>query len=80
MALTSKDARLEIEHRIPLVEKIETALDPDFQKYFVSAMGIPNSDDPYQKLAQTVTLPRATSNQTSRTNRNRPARKRYNTA
>ncbi len=80
MALTSKDARIEIEHRIPLVEKIETALDPDFQKYFVSAMGIPNSDDPYQKLAQTVTLPRATTNQTSRTNRNRPARQRYNTA
>ncbi|MCH9852450.1 MAG: ASKHA domain-containing protein [Alphaproteobacteria bacterium] len=80
MALTSKDARIEIEQRIELVEKIETALDPDFQKYFVSAMGIPNSDDPYQKLSQSVTLPRPTSNQTSRTNRNRPARKRYNTA
>ncbi len=56
-ALTSKAARATIETRIQQVEKIETAIDPNFQKYFVSAMGIPNRDDPYLKLSETVTLP-----------------------
>ncbi len=56
-ALTSTPARIEIEEKIKIVEKIETAIDPNFQRYFVSAMAIPNSEDPYKKLSKTVTLP-----------------------
>ena len=59
-ALTNKRDRIEIEHRVRMVEKIETAIEPAFQKYFVSAMGIPNSDDPYTKLRETIDLPAPT--------------------
>lgn len=46
-ALLDSDARLEIEDLVPLVTKIETALEPRFQVLFFDAMGIPNSADPF---------------------------------
>jgi uncharacterized 2Fe-2S/4Fe-4S cluster protein (DUF4445 family) len=39
------------------IEKIETALEPDFQQLFVNAMAMPNKADPFPKLAAVVQLP-----------------------
>ena len=39
------------------IEKIETALEPDFQQLFVNAMALPNKVDPFPKLAAAVDLP-----------------------
>ena len=57
MALLSKDSRAEIEDLVGKIEKIETAVEPDFQEYFVDAMAIPNKTDPYTNLQKVVTLP-----------------------
>ena len=57
MALLSKSSRAEIEHLVGQIEKIETAVEPDFQQYFVDAMAIPNKTDPYTNLQGVVTLP-----------------------
>jgi uncharacterized 2Fe-2S/4Fe-4S cluster protein (DUF4445 family) len=39
------------------IEKIETALEPHFQKLFIDAMALPNKVDPFPRLAAAVTLP-----------------------
>ena len=39
------------------IEKIETALEPNFQQLFINAMALPNKVDPFPKLAEAVTLP-----------------------
>ena len=46
IALLSRAAREEIETVIRRVEKVETAIEPKFQDYFVAAMNIPNAEDP----------------------------------
>jgi uncharacterized 2Fe-2S/4Fe-4S cluster protein (DUF4445 family) len=51
IALLSRSARDEIESVIRRVEKVETAIAPKFQEYFVSAMSIPNATDPFPHLA-----------------------------
>ena len=38
-------------------EKIETALEPDFQQLFINAMALPNKVDAFPKLAAEVKLP-----------------------
>ena len=57
MALLNRDHRREIEDTVRRIEKIETALEPDFQQLFVNAMALPNKADPFPKLASQVTLP-----------------------
>ncbi len=57
IALLNKSSRLEIEHRVREIEKVETAVDTDFQQHFIDAMGIPHSAHPYQILRGTVDLP-----------------------
>ena len=57
MLLLSRNKRLEIEQVVKSIEKIETALEPTFQGYFVDAMAIPNNRDPYTQLQKSVTLP-----------------------
>ena len=57
VALVNQAKRREIEQVVRLVEKIETALEPKFQEYFVNAMGIPNSVDNFPALDGVVTLP-----------------------
>jgi uncharacterized 2Fe-2S/4Fe-4S cluster protein (DUF4445 family) len=42
IALLNKSARPLIEERVRMVEKIETAVEQDFQEYFVAAMAIPH--------------------------------------
>ena len=44
IALLNRASRLEIEQRARLIEKIETAVDANFQQHFVDAMGIPHSN------------------------------------
>jgi uncharacterized 2Fe-2S/4Fe-4S cluster protein (DUF4445 family) len=57
MALLNRDHRREIEQTVRKIEKIETALEPHFQQYFVNAMALPNKVDPFPKLAAAVPLP-----------------------
>ncbi|MCA0279287.1 MAG: ASKHA domain-containing protein [Proteobacteria bacterium] len=57
MALLNRDHRREIERTVAHIEKIETALEPNFQQLFVNAMALPNKVDPFPKLAEQVNLP-----------------------
>jgi uncharacterized 2Fe-2S/4Fe-4S cluster protein (DUF4445 family) len=57
MALLNRDHRREIEATVRRIEKIETALEPDFQRIFIDAMALPNKVDPFPKLRQAVSLP-----------------------
>jgi uncharacterized 2Fe-2S/4Fe-4S cluster protein (DUF4445 family) len=57
LALLSQEARTEIEQRARSIEKIETAVEKNFQQYFVEAMAIPHSLHSFTELARVVTLP-----------------------
>ncbi|MGB6118348.1 MAG: ASKHA domain-containing protein [Mesorhizobium sp.] len=57
MALLNRDHRREIEAEVRRIEKIETALEPDFQQLFINAMALPNKVDPFPKLSAQVKLP-----------------------
>ena len=57
MALLNRDHRREIEKEVARIEKIETALEPNFQQLFVNAMAMPNKVDAFPELAKVVTLP-----------------------
>jgi uncharacterized 2Fe-2S/4Fe-4S cluster protein (DUF4445 family) len=57
MALLNRDYRREIEAKVREIEKVETALEPDFQSFFVNAMAFPNKVDPFPRLAAVVALP-----------------------
>jgi uncharacterized 2Fe-2S/4Fe-4S cluster protein (DUF4445 family) len=57
IALLSGASRTEIEARVRQIEKIETAVDPDFQRHFVEAMGIPHSTAPNPELSKVIELP-----------------------
>jgi uncharacterized 2Fe-2S/4Fe-4S cluster protein (DUF4445 family) len=57
IALLSRTARREIESVIRRVEKVETAIAPNFQDYFVSAINIPHASDGFEHLARVVNLP-----------------------
>ncbi|MEM7068136.1 MAG: ASKHA domain-containing protein [Pseudomonadota bacterium] len=57
MALLNRNFRREIEDTVTRIEKIETALEPDFQGHFVNAMAMPNKVEPFPKLAEQVKLP-----------------------
>jgi uncharacterized 2Fe-2S/4Fe-4S cluster protein (DUF4445 family) len=60
-ALLSKKARTEIEEVVENVEKIETAVEPKFQEYFVDALAIPNKTVKFERLEQALgfSLPKA---------------------
>jgi uncharacterized 2Fe-2S/4Fe-4S cluster protein (DUF4445 family) len=57
IALLNFPSRLEIGEILPKVEKIETALEPKFQEYFIEAMALPHKTDSYSELSKVVTLP-----------------------
>ena len=57
MALLNRDHRREIEKQVSKIEKIETALEPNFQQLFIDAMAMPNKVDPFPELAKVVALP-----------------------
>ena len=57
MALLSGAGRREIEQVVRSVEKIETAIEPQFQAHFVEAMAIPHKRAAFPNLAREVKLP-----------------------
>ncbi|GAB5471506.1 MAG: ASKHA domain-containing protein [Rhodospirillales bacterium] len=57
IALLNQSARDEIEAVVRAVEKIETAVEPQFQEHFVAAMSMPHASDPFPELAKVVDLP-----------------------
>ncbi len=57
IALLNFPSRLEIGEILPKVEKIETAIEPKFQEYFIEAMAIPHKTDAYEELGKVVTFP-----------------------
>ena len=57
IALSSQKARREIEEQVLKLEKIETAIEPSFQEYFINAMAIPHKVDSFENLSQVVSLP-----------------------
>ncbi|MXW19211.1 MAG: DUF4445 domain-containing protein, partial [Gammaproteobacteria bacterium] len=57
IALLNVPARAEIEAAVRRIEKIETAVEPKFQEYFVDAMAIPNKRDAFPRLFSVVTRP-----------------------
>jgi len=59
IALLNGASRREIEARVCGIEKIETAVDPGFQRHFVEAMGIPHSTAPSPELSKVLELPSA---------------------
>ena len=59
IALLNRASRGEIEKRARLIEKVETAVDENFQNHFVEAMGIPHSTQPSPSLSRVVDLPPA---------------------
>jgi uncharacterized 2Fe-2S/4Fe-4S cluster protein (DUF4445 family) len=64
MALLNREHRREIEQEVSRIEKIETALEPQFQQLFIDAMALPNKVDPFPKLAEQVKLPPRMLNET----------------
>ena len=57
IALLNRQSREVIETLVKNIEKIETALEPKFQDYFVDAMAFPNKTDPFPNLFSLVTQP-----------------------
>jgi len=57
IALLNLPSRIEIGEILPKVEKVETAIEPKFQDYFIEAMALPHKVDPYSELSKLVTLP-----------------------
>jgi len=57
IALLNRASRAEIEYRARQIEKVETAVDANFQNHFVEAMGIPHSSHPFPSLSSAVQLP-----------------------
>jgi uncharacterized 2Fe-2S/4Fe-4S cluster protein (DUF4445 family) len=57
IALLDARSRTLIEQLVGRVEKIETAIEPQFQAHFVEAMAIPHKTAPYPQLRKVVELP-----------------------
>jgi len=76
ISLLNKAARRQIEARVRQVEKVETALDENFQRHFVDAMGFPHASHAYPMLSRVVQLPEPPKTKTTskRRRRRRPQR------
>ncbi len=57
IALLDVRSRAEIEGVVRRIEKIETAIEPDFQAEFVAAMALPHASDAFDNLATAIALP-----------------------
>ncbi len=78
MTLLNRDHRREIESTVRQIEKIETALEPEFQQHFVNAMALPNKVEPFPNLGKQVALPKS-NNGPAETEGKRPRRRRRRT-
>jgi len=74
IALLNVAARREIETVVRRIEKIETAVEPKFQEYFVDAMAIPNKSDKFPLLFAKVQKPLPKSGGNGDTSRRRRRR------
>ncbi len=74
IALLNVAARREIETLVRSIEKIETAIEPNFQEYFVDAMAFPNKSDAFPLLFAEVQKPAPKSGGGDRTRRRRQRR------
>jgi uncharacterized 2Fe-2S/4Fe-4S cluster protein (DUF4445 family) len=59
IALLNRAARTEIGRRTRTIEKVETAVEADFQRHFVEAMAFPHGRREFPNLARMVALPTA---------------------
>ena len=57
IALLDRNSRDEITQIVRNIEKVETAVEPSFQKHFVDAMSIPHKTESYPHLSKVVDLP-----------------------
>jgi len=57
IALLNLAARAEIDEVVRRIEKIETAIEPNFQAEFVAAMAFPHASDSFDHLATAIKLP-----------------------
>ena len=76
IALLDSAAREEIETVVRGIEKVETAVEPAFQRHFVDAMAIPHGTADYVHLPQHVTLPAADQDAPATRRQNRRRRRR----
>lgn len=60
MALLDKQARHDIENVVRKIEKVETAVEADFQQHFVEAMAFPHKVATFPELGAVVKLPKPT--------------------
>ena len=74
IALLNAESRNVIESLVKNIEKIETALEPKFQDYFVDAMAFPNKKDPFPNLFSVVDKPQEKVGQDSAGGRKRRRR------
>jgi uncharacterized 2Fe-2S/4Fe-4S cluster protein (DUF4445 family) len=76
ITLLDQRSRGDIESLVRRVEKIETAVEPRFQEFFVEAMAIPHLTAPFEQLRKAVTLPERTAATTDAAPRGRrPSRR-----
>jgi uncharacterized 2Fe-2S/4Fe-4S cluster protein (DUF4445 family) len=75
IALLNVEARREIESVVRSIEKIETAIEPKFQEYFVGAMAFPHKSDDFTELFKVVARPPAKSIPEDSTNGKRRRRR-----
>ncbi|MFK7731667.1 MAG: ASKHA domain-containing protein [Pseudomonadales bacterium] len=78
IALLNATSREIIEQEVRRIEKIETAVEPKFQEYFVNAMAFPNKTDEFPNLFFVVPKPepKESTSPTTDTGRKRRRRKR----
>jgi uncharacterized 2Fe-2S/4Fe-4S cluster protein (DUF4445 family) len=57
IVLLNLAARAEIEQVVRGIEKVETAIEPNFQGEFVAAMAFPHASDSFENLARAIKLP-----------------------
>ena len=76
IALLNRTARAEINTIVRRIEKVETAVEPDFQAHFIGAMQIPHGNDPFPNLAATVALPAPAESAASENGQRRRRRRR----
>jgi len=74
IALLNAESRNVIETLVKNIEKIETAMEPKFQDYFVDAMAFPNKKDPFPNLFSVVDKPQEKVGQDSAGGRKRRRR------
>ena len=76
IALCNINARVSIEKTVEKILKIETAIEPKFQEYFVAANAIPPKVDAFSVLNQSFDLPQVNFNINSKKRLERVGRKR----